>query len=80
MDFESRYLGKEIIGVFANRFGKSGISLFLTLFTSVFGDLDVSQLLVLTTLASTSWLIFALQVSNMIEKNKDQQKTKSKKA
>ena len=27
LDFESRYVGKEIIGVFGSRFGKSGMSL-----------------------------------------------------
>jgi len=33
LDFESRYVGKEVIGVFANRFGKSGMSLLLSLWT-----------------------------------------------
>lgn len=32
LDFESRYLGKEVIGVFANRIGKSGLSILLSLF------------------------------------------------
>ena len=27
LDFESRYVGKEVIGVFGSRFGKSGMSL-----------------------------------------------------
>ena len=30
LDFESRYVGKEIIAVFANRFGKSGMALILS--------------------------------------------------
>ena len=30
LDFDARYLGKEVIGVFANRFGKSGTSIILS--------------------------------------------------
>jgi ATP/ADP translocase len=30
LDFESRYMGKEIIAVFANRFGKSGMAVILS--------------------------------------------------
>ena len=30
LDFDARYLGKEVIGVFANRFGKSGTSMILS--------------------------------------------------
>ena len=30
LDFESRYVGKEIIAVFANRFGKSGMAMILS--------------------------------------------------
>lgn len=37
LDFDARYLGKEVIGVFANRFGKSGTSMILTGLTSIFG-------------------------------------------
>lgn len=30
LDFDSRYMGKEIIAVFANRFGKSGMAVILS--------------------------------------------------
>lgn len=66
LDFESRYLGKEIIGVLANRFGKSGISLFLSILTSLFGDLDMQQLSILTTISSMVWFGNAVKVSNLI--------------
>lgn len=33
LDFDARYLGKEVIGVFANRFGKSGTSMILSALT-----------------------------------------------
>merc|ERR1712157_131365 len=36
LDFESRYLGKEIVGVLASRFGKSGMSIVLFFFTMFF--------------------------------------------
>lgn len=36
LDFDARYLGKEVIGVFANRFGKSGASMVLSALTSLF--------------------------------------------
>jgi len=35
LDFDARYLGKEVIGVFANRFGKSGTSLILSALTGM---------------------------------------------
>mmetsp|Transcript_4871 Transcript_4871/g.10348 ORF Transcript_4871/g.10348 Transcript_4871/m.10348 type:complete len:534 (-) Transcript_4871:299-1900(-) len=35
LDFESRYVGKEIIGVFGSRFGKSGMSLLVSALTAI---------------------------------------------
>eukprot|EP00536_Pseudo-nitzschia_multiseries_P004826 jgi/Psemu1/189098/e_gw1.84.29.1 len=35
LDFDARYLGKEVIGVFANRFGKSGTSMILSALTGM---------------------------------------------
>jgi ATP/ADP translocase len=37
LDYESRYVGKEFIGVFANRLGRSGMSLLLTSLTAIIG-------------------------------------------
>ena len=84
LDFDSRFLGKEIIGVFANRFGKSGISIILSMITSFYGDLDVSQLSLLTTAASTVWLTCSVRVSYLVSApnatgDKDQASTCSEK-
>ena len=42
LNFEARYLGKEVIGVFANRFGKSGTSMILSGCTTLFGFASLS--------------------------------------
>lgn len=60
LDFDSRYLGKEVIGVFANRFGKSGMSMILSFLTPLgVGITQLSQIAVgVASLWSTSsvWL------------------------
>jgi len=66
MDFESRYVGKEVIGVFGNRLGKSVMSLALSVITSTFGNLGLQGLSCLTAGASFCWLIYASQLSSVI--------------
>lgn len=66
LDFESRFLGKEIISVFGYRFGKSGMSLALSGLTSMFGDFGLQQLSFLTGGASGIWLLAAWNVSNLV--------------
>lgn len=66
LDFDSRYLGKEIIGVFGYRFGKSGMSLALSGLTSLYGNFGLQQLSYLTTGASVIWLASAWQLSNRV--------------
>jgi ATP/ADP translocase len=66
LDFESRYLGKEVIGVFGNRLGKSGMSFLLSLITSMFGNLGLQGLSCLSTGASMLWLIYAFRLSSAI--------------
>lgn len=66
LDFESRYVGKEIIGVFGYRFGKSGMSLALSGLSSIFGNFGLQQLSCLTTGASLLWLNFAWRLSNLL--------------
>jgi ATP/ADP translocase len=66
LDFESRYLGKEVIGVFGNRLGKSGMSFALSLITSIFGNLGPQGLSFLSTGASVLWLIYAFRLSSVI--------------
>ena len=66
LDFDSRFLGKEIISVFGYRFGKSGMSLALSGLTSMFGNFDIKQLTYLTGGASCMWLAAAWNVSNLV--------------
>lgn len=66
LDFESRFLGKEIISVFGYRFGKSGMSLGLSGLTSMFGDFGLQQLSFLTAGSAGVWLFAAWNVSNLV--------------
>jgi ATP/ADP translocase len=71
LDFESRYVGKEIIGVFGYRFGKSSMSLCLSAFTGVFGNLGLQELSVLTSGATLLWLSSAWKLSNLVPTRKE---------
>lgn len=66
LDFESRFLGKEIIGVFGYRFGKSCISLSLSALTSVFGQFDLQSLSVMADLAAITWAKMAWNLSSLV--------------
>ena len=66
LDFESRFVGKEIISVFGYRFGKSGMSLILSGITSTFGNMGLQQLACLTTGVAGAWLLAAFSVSNLV--------------
>uniref|UniRef100_A0A7S1ZMJ9 ADP,ATP carrier protein n=1 Tax=Trieres chinensis TaxID=1514140 RepID=A0A7S1ZMJ9_TRICV len=67
LDFDSRYVGKEVIGVFGYRFGKSGMSLALSALTSSdLGNLGLRQLTWLTTAAAAVWLRFTWRLSNQV--------------
>lgn len=66
LDFESRFLGKEIISVFGYRFGKSGMSLALSGLTAIFGNFGLQQLSFLTGGAAFLWLSAAWNVSNRV--------------
>ena len=55
LDYESRYRGKEIIGVFGSRFGKSGMSLILSGLTLV-GWTGLPQLLQYALATNLAWL------------------------
>jgi len=68
LDYESRYVGKEIIGVLGYRFGKSGVSLALTMLTGIFGTFGIHQLSFFTTGAAALWFITAWNVSNLVPK------------
>ena len=66
LDYESRYVGKEVIGVFGYRFGKSGMSLALSALTSFFGHFGLQQLSQLTVLAAMGWFTAAYRLSNIV--------------
>jgi len=78
LDFESRFLGKEIISVFGYRFGKSGMSLILSSLTKVFGNFGIQQLSCLTAGASFIWLSAAWNVSNLVPTQAQAMETYSK--
>jgi ATP/ADP translocase len=69
LDFESRYMGKEVIGVFANRFGKSGMSLILS-FLTPFG-IGVAQLSQLAVAVASVWASCSLWLSQNVVSNQE---------
>lgn len=66
LDFESRYVGKEIIGVFGYRFGKSLMSLLLSGITAIDGNFGLQKLSVLSTTVCLAWMRTAWSLSNMV--------------
>lgn len=60
-----------MIGVFGYRFGKSGMSLFLSGLTSVFGNFGLEELSKFTAVGSFLWLFSAYQLSNLIPSRKE---------
>lgn len=66
LDYESRYLGKEVIGVLGYRFGKSAASLLLSGLTSSFGVIGLKELSYFTTGAATLWLKTAWSLSTLV--------------
>ena len=66
LDFESRYVGKEIIGVFGYRFGKSAMSLSLSALTSLFGNFNLQQLSILSNVAAIVWAKSTWNMSNLV--------------
>ncbi|KAL3788349.1 hypothetical protein ACHAW5_010554 [Stephanodiscus triporus] len=67
LDYESRFLGKEVIGVLGYRFGKSGASLALSAITRWFGGaMGVRELSYFATGAAGLWLCAAWRLSNLV--------------
>mmetsp|Transcript_8339 Transcript_8339/g.20593 ORF Transcript_8339/g.20593 Transcript_8339/m.20593 type:complete len:565 (+) Transcript_8339:156-1850(+) len=73
LDFESRFLGKEIIGVFGYRFGKSMISLSLSAMTSIMGQFNLQSLSILADLAAVTWAKTAWNLSSLVPTKKEAQ-------
>lgn len=66
LSFESRYVGKEIIGVLGGRLGKSAMSLTLSGVTAVMGDFNIRQLSALCNVSALIWLRAAWDLSNLV--------------
>jgi ATP/ADP translocase len=66
LDFESRFVGKEIIGVFGYRFGKSLMSLVLSGLTALTGNFGLQELSVLGNAVSFLWMGTAWRLSNLV--------------
>ncbi|KAL7486833.1 hypothetical protein ACHAW6_012435 [Cyclotella cf. meneghiniana] len=68
LDFESRYMGKEIIAVFANRFGKSGMAVILSGLQFLLGrNVGEGGLLTgMTFFVSLAWWVSCLSLSSRL--------------
>jgi ATP/ADP translocase len=66
LDYESRFVGKEVIGVFGYRFGKSLMSLLLSAITAVVPTFGLQSLSFLSTGVCVGWLGTAWQLSNLV--------------
>ena len=66
LDYESRFLGKEVIGVLGYRFGKSAASLALSALTSSFGTIGLREQSYFTTGAATLWFGTAWRLSTLV--------------
>jgi ATP/ADP translocase len=71
LDFDSRYLGKEVIGVFANRFGKSGMSLILSVITAQYSSVGIPQLSQLSVVVASLWTSSSLWLSRNVVTNQE---------
>jgi TLC ATP/ADP transporter len=73
LDFESRFVGKEVIGVFGYRFGKSLMSLGLSGLTQLAGEFGLQQLSVLSTVVALAWMRTAWTLSNLVPTHEEAQ-------
>lgn len=65
LDFNSRYLGKEIVGAFGTKLGKSMISLLLSLLPYCFGEIPEFTLIIMAAVAAIQWFISAVTLSSL---------------
>lgn len=67
MDFESRYLGKEVINLMADRMGKSGMAIALFLATTYYDEhVLLSTLSNVAFVAACIWLLSSLRLMRLI--------------
>ncbi|KAI2492239.1 TLC ATP/ADP transporter [Fragilaria crotonensis] len=65
LDFDSRFVGKEVNGVFGNRLGKSGMSVLLSVLTAG-GGVGLPQLTQMAAVASLAWTTCAMWLSRLV--------------
>jgi hypothetical protein len=75
LDFESRFVGKEIIGVFGYRLGKSLMSLSLAVMTTAFGNFDLQQLSIFSNVVAVVWAKTAWNLSDLVPTRAEAQAT-----
>jgi ATP/ADP translocase len=77
LDFESRFVGKEVNGVIANRLGKSGTSVVLSILTAGgFGySMGLNHLTQLALMASLCWTSCTFWISRLVTKDKTYKKS-----
>jgi ATP/ADP translocase len=63
LDYESRFVGKEIVGMFANRFGKSGMAVVMAIVADRVTPMQVSFA---SSVFTVLWFIVSLQVVTLI--------------
>jgi ATP/ADP translocase len=67
MDYESRFLGKEIIGVFVNRVGKSVVAIGLSLVSAYYGSQsDLQPLSLALVLIASGWLLVTYRLTTLL--------------
>ena len=73
LDFDSRYMGKEIIAVFANRFGKSGMAVILSGLQFMLGkNSDNCKLLIgMALVVSMGWWASCISLSSRLLNQED---------
>ena len=80
MDYESRFLGKEIIGVFVNRVGKSVVAIGLSIVTAYFGaELDLQYLSMTLVGVAAAWLFVSYRLTIFLGAIAAEEKAKAKK-
>ncbi|GKY91913.1 hypothetical protein MPSEU_000162900 [Mayamaea pseudoterrestris] len=70
LDYESRFVGKEIIAMFANRFGKSLVALVLTLVSVTFNDSSLPYIQRSLLLLCVTWLMASYRLVQELSRNR----------
>lgn len=66
LDFESRYLGKEVLGVFGYRLGKSLMSLAVSVLSAMDGNFNLRKQSILSNIVCAVWVKTAWALGEMV--------------